>query len=230
MSFKQDLAPYFDADNLVCNKPNPSAHWDGGNELLETGTAYVIMKLLGEYTDADAEQVTAAVRACQAGGVSGIYDKNPPLDGKRRMDNISHDDILGVAAMSAVCKLPFASEIVDYANHTNWWLTNNGIHYWDAWVKPWHKAFYKGAAGRKLSWLDGMTLHIFLACNTMSKADPSGTRLTWLMVESLHITNPEYDGLREQWYAKLHSTYGSMKNVFSVYHNPTHPFAVWCPV
>jgi hypothetical protein len=217
------MLTYFDEQGLFGSLPHPSSHWSGGNQLLETVTALVIAKALGQLQPSDVAKLITTIRSCEA-GAQGIYDKNPPWNGQRRRDEITHDDMLAVSCGSKILGLPFAGEIRNFGStHRllgNWVLSNTGNTYPEAVVRPFHKGIYLANAGERIDNVSLKALRVFM---TMAPDDASGKRLMWLITQAVEGVDPKVQDSIAKWRATIKAS-GGMKEVFRQFHGPTHVF------
>ena len=231
MTYPEAIQPYYDADGLV-GDPRfiglaavKSSRWSGGNQLLFSSIDMLIRHKLECLTQDDRYRFTNAVTRCQVNGEKGIYDKNPPYDGKRRDDNLSWDDIMSVACISKILGFPFAQEIVDRARAHNWVMSNNGTFYGGAITKPWNKGFYLTCVGIKPDWLTRLMMKKAIDCNINENPADAGARQTmWLMTEAAFGV-ADIDEKIEEWRAHVRNLYGGINGVLALYYGENHPFA-----
>lgn len=228
MELRDELAIYYDIHKLVGSSPFPGP-WSGGNQLLETWTGAALLFLAGELTPELKGQFFMATHECEV--EPGIYDKNPPLGGNRREDDITHDDMLGVAMGSSIIGGPFQFEIVRRAEEQGWVMSNNGRNYFTAHVKPWHRAAYLIAAGaRPDSWSLALLMASCVGNALFDKENAGAKRLTWIILEATSRKNPIMDLTYKFWRWRVRKTYGSLRRIFIMYHGERHPYALYCPL
>ena len=222
---RAEILSWFDSDGLMGTGPNPTPN-SGGNELLETATAYLILiKLKQIHFAEDKARFIWAVRSCQVAGEPGIYNKNPG-----RPDQITFDDIIGVVAMSTLLCGPFQNDVANALIKDHNVLTNTGDIYWTAVQKPWNAAFYMLAADRPINIFELVALLASILVNAFSK-DASSKRQTWLILEALHRKSILVDLCGLVWWWRLKATYGSIKRLLIVYYNSeTQVLAKYCPI
>lgn len=227
MTYREDMMNYTNAGSqLVGYTPN-TANYSSGNPLLETGTAHLFRNLLDRRAGAvDFELLNVAINKCDIGNcwVSKLPNTNA---------DISHDDIIGLTAGLSSYGAPGKDMvryfIVNEGYETDWILSTSGNFYWDALVKPWHKAYYMIAAGMT-PWVGG---RVFLASYVIidalfNKSNTSDKKLLWLMSKTCTGKSKLVDFAFKLWKSRLNKVFGSMKNVFSIYYGPGHLFAKWC--
>lgn len=233
---RDHILSYLDTDNLMGNDQNPKTVRTGGNELLQTWTAWIIMHKLGILEPQDIETISRATKSCEVPGEVGIYDRNPPLvDGSRRMDEIAHDDICGISMGSSCLSLGFGKDIVKHGKH-NWWVfSNTGKLYFTAIAKPWHRAAYTLAAWEKPGderpgSISLALLAITIVSNAIfGKDNASGKLLIWVTIQGLKGKSYTIDLVSKFWFKQINKTYGSVREIFKRYHNENHPFALYAP-
>lgn len=224
MGLKALIEKYIDDDGLVANIPNPVTVRTGGNQLLETSTLLILLRLSGELGDSDVYKYFRTVRNCEV--EPGLYDKNPPYNSNRRLDDITHDEIIGISMASSLLKLPFSQEITSYGSRKGWVFSNNGTQYFTAHAKPWHRAAYLIAAGETPDSWSFVTLLLALLLGALiCNGDFSGKRLELIMLEALSKKNGLIDLIYTFWRWRVTKQYGSIKRIFIAYHGENHPFA-----
>lgn len=225
-----ELKAYIDNDGLVGQSAPPAGVRSGGNQLLETWTGWVLMKKAGVLEPQDIADIIQVTNDCEA-GEDGIYDKNPPNPEQgRRMDDITHDDMLGVAMGSAVLSAGFEADVVAYGRRHGWRFSNNGKWYYTASAKPWHRSAYLLAAGEQPDDWSLVSLLLYLLANAFIKMDDaSGKRLAWLILEATEPKNHWVAMVGKVWRWRISKTYGSIKRIFIKYHGEKHPFVMLAP-
>jgi len=224
MGAREDILSYLDQDGLIGELPHPTTKWTGGNELLDTGTAYLILKLLNQTTRADFSSYSKAVKGCEA-GEPGIYNKEPG-----RPDQITHDDIIGVVTGSVALGATFQNDVLWYIKKNNWLDSNTGQDYWDATVKPWYLAFYTLAAGETPDVFSLLTLKAAILLDAFVGTDAGNKKLMWCIIKTIQRKSWIIDSAIKVWESRLKSgAYGSMKRVMTAYYGEKHPFAIYCP-
>lgn len=227
--FRTAIERYFDVDNLVGNQPEPDK-WSGGNELLDTGTCYLLLKLFGELKGEDKERFREAVKNCEA-GVPGIYNKNPG-----RPDEITFDCLVGVCAGAVATNSRFALDIVKYGDTHEWVLSNTGKIYFTAIQRPWMIAFYHLAARQPISWvLDCLLSLVILGDAFFYTDDASGKKLIWTMIQTIDLAEPKrcvvarkvFQLARSIWFYRVRKTWRTVHRIFVAYYGEKHPFSVY---
>lgn len=226
---RDEFLSYLDVHGLVGSKPNqPQSYWTGGNQLLETYTGLVLMHLAGECEIDDLRRIIATTRACEV--KFGLYDKNPRVEGRRRVDDITHDDIIGVSMGSSILGLPFAQEIVFFGESNGWVFNNNQVIFTSN-AKPWHRSAYLIAAGKRPDLWSYVTLLAMCVLNALTAYDDaSGKRLVWLILEATSRKDYMLEIIYRFWKWRVRSVYGSLKRIFIKYHGEDHPYAKYCPL
>lgn len=229
-----ELKAYIDADGLIGQHPHvpgqPLSRWTGGNQLLETWTALVLLKNANLIQAQDIADVVYATAACDPDG-DGIPDKNPPKpDGTRRMDDITHDCLLGVAMGSSILGCDFEKDIVRFGRKSGWRLSNNKKWYYTAAAKPWHRAAYLLAADEKTDDWSLAALVLSIIANAFFRMeDASGKRLTWLILEAVGSKHWSLMLAKNIWHWRIKKSYGSIRRIFIKYHGEKHPFSRLAP-
>lgn len=222
--FSEAIKPWIDQDGLIGSCQNPTK-WSSGNALLETAIACVMEKKLSSQ-NIDLEFILSfqkAIGRCQ--NLDGSFDKNPG-----RSDQITHDDLKGVAAVSRICGMPFAKDIVDFGMANKWFvfwnLTNTGRPYPEALARPWDKAFYKLCASVPLSLFEPSLLSASVIIDA-KYGDPSSHRLTWLMSESIDLWGGVVKSSFDMWRSSMRKKYGTLGGINLEYYGASkinHPF------
>lgn len=220
-AFTEALAPWIDQDGLVGSIPNPGKQ-SGGNELLETSIGCVMEVVLNK-SACDVQFLKnrqMAISLCQ--NADGSFDKNPG-----RPDEITHDDLLGIACASRVCGMQFARSIVKFGENNQWVLSNTGKVYWEAIAKPWDRAIYKMCATETPCFYETMPLYGNILVDSVA-GDASSHRLTWLASEALDGISPTLDACFSTWKTRMRSKYVTVGRLMSVYYKGQgHPYAVF---
>ena len=231
-SFRDEVFTYLDPDGLIGSLPFSFKVRTGGNQLLDTFTGFVLLHLAGELGSSDKKLLEYTTRKCEPSGETGIYDKNPPLaNGERRLDDITHDDILGVSMGSSILGLPFCYEIAARGHRTGWILSNNGKNYFTAHAKPWHRAAYLIAADQRPDAWSFLTL--IVACiidGFQAYEDSSSKKLVWLILEATSRKNPIMALVYRFWAYRVRKKLGSLRRIFIIYFGERHPYAKYCPI
>lgn len=227
--FSESISQWRDSDGLIGSSPNPQK-WSSGNQLLETSIACVYEVLLnGRSADIDfLRSSQSAIAACQDS--DGSFDKNPG-----RPDQITHDDLKAIAAMSRICSMPFARAICDFGDAHNWMLSNTGVPYWEAYAKPWDKAQYMLCASRKPAWYE-MALSDLSIVDDAFFGDVSSNRITWLLATALVGVDPYLDLCFSIWRRQMRKRYPSIGHMMYAYYGADpknqaqallHPYVIY---
>lgn len=200
------------------------AEFSTGNTLLDTGTAYVILASIKEMTPADKMLMLASVLTCNS------HENKWLASHPYSSDRISHDDMIGlVAGLYFTQHFDFISYLVDYGMKHRWVFSTTGEFYWDAWTKPWHKAYYI-LADNEMPWLGGrlmMSAYIVFD-GLLNKRNMSDKKLIWLMYKVCSGKSAIVDLALGFWHSRLLKKFGSMQNVFITYYGQDHLFSKWC--
>jgi hypothetical protein len=222
-TFVSEISRFIDADGLVGTCANPK-RWSGGNQLEETALAAVIEVVLNR-ENADKvflRSLSDAIGGCQ--NPDGSFNKNPG-----RPDQITHDDLLCVAAASRVCGMPWAREIVKWGERTGWVLSNTKDPYWDAEVKPWQHATYLMCASVTPAWYESV-----LNCLSFARGDrsgvPSSDRIAWITSLAIRGQRPFVDISIDLWRSGAKKRYLSVGDLMVKYYGMSggdRPFCVY---
>lgn len=182
MGFKSEKSLYLDQDGLIGASPKPPK-WSGGNQILDTAVYMHCLNILGELTWADKDFIGVSLLSCE--NPLGKLNKNPG-----RPDEITHDCVIGAAAISNMCLVSVVDNMIDRQKTPIWVFSNTAKIYWDSIVKPWHKAFYKHLSRQYKTifgylWLSASILHDSL----FNKTNASDKRVMWVTILST-ITMP----------------------------------------
>jgi hypothetical protein len=226
MTYREELQDYIGLGlGLVGITPN-RADYSSGNPLLETGTAYVLLK---DPNEADRMSFILAINLCIRHNMPFITKK--PVGA----DDITHDDLIGMIAGGVVlggsAKAFVEEQIVRYGQKHFWIFSTTGKLYWTAIAKPWHKAYYILATDViKPKLIDNLALAFFILLDAYTQNDSSSEkRLSWLMIETTKGKSKMVDFAAKIWYRRLKKTFGTVKGVFKVFHGINHVFTKYAP-
>lgn len=229
-SFSEAITPWFDSDDLIGDGPSPQP-WSSGNSLLETSIAGIIETLrYGSMANLVLiRRIEKGIRGCRVPPFT--FDKNP-----KRPDDITRDDLIGIAAVSRLCGMSYAKDLYEVGERTGWNLSNSENDYYSAHALPWDVAFYKMAAGQKPAAYETVCLMMHFLAATFEKA-PSGDRLRWIMGSAIRGSNPWVDLAFDIWRWQAWHHYGDVSGLMKEYYQkrPDHPFIeysrglLYCP-
>ena len=232
MTYQSEMELLIDADGLVGLTKDPAdlrkTVWTSGNSLLESYTDLIIRKKLNCLTNEDKKRMEAATWKCWNRYPTRMFNKSPTKwnTGEERLDQITHDDVLGVSCGSKECDLIFAQTINAYGEANRYWgswlLSNTGKAYWDAWVKPWHLAVYKLNAGKTLSPILKSALIWWIG--KPEKNNPESNRLKWIVIQAVRGKNKKIDDQIDSFMREL-NLMGGIKEQFKQSKGEWHPFA-----
>jgi hypothetical protein len=210
--FESDLLMWLDADGLMGNKKNPE-RWSTGNAVLETAIAHQVC--LDRKETILAAKLESSVIRCWYG--SALH-KNPG-----RVDQITHDDLIGFASMHA----ELASLIANVGVRNGWNLSNQASVYFDSQANLAHQAYYLAASDVFECGLWGSLVFWISACLSAFVSDLSGIRLSYLMVNNrppkqmAWLFRPAFDFLFKK-------RFKSFQNVLLEYYgNKDHVLVKW---
>ncbi len=228
--FSSEMSQWIDSDGLIGANVNPEK-WSTGNALLETAFAILYETQLLNH-EPDREFIRAlceAILACQID--SGTFNKNPG-----RIDDITHDCLIGAASVSRVCSsvltISIAGRLAQLGESNGWNLSNTSSVYWNSYARPWDVPFYKICAGKKPSWYEECALIIDLLRNSFSlligKTSPSSDRLKWLKTKALKGASPWIGVTCLFWRFCARRAYVNPGFMMAwYYNNDMHPYAIW---
>ncbi len=224
MTYSEEMLKYMNKDTGLFGYMPNEAGFSTGNPLLDTGTAYVMLNDQS-LEDTNGTSLKLTVYKCFPTGQHYIA-KIPGT-----LDKISHDDLIGIVAGLAVTdEIECIKDLViEEGRELDWILSTTGEFYWDALVKPWHKAYYLMAAGL-VPWVGG---RVMLAASILldalfNKDSTSDKKLIWLMYKTVMGRSKIVDFAFKIWHKRLIKVFGSMKKVFEIYYGPDHLFTRYC--
>ena len=221
MSYRDEVLLYFDLEELMSRRPN-ATFGEEGNPVTETGTAYLIMKMLKQDQPEDKARFE---RAMEKLARTALPYKKP---GSR--DPLSHDDLIALVAGSVALNSYWHHMVYNWGVAHGWDFTTDAIQF-ENFAKPWYIAFYQLAVGVKPSAFDHLLLCgsiVFDAFFNMDSA--SDKRLTWLMLKTLAPKDGWLKVSEDIWRWRIKKTYGSVARIFVKYKNSeSHPFSKYCP-
>lgn len=218
-SFVDTITPWIDQDGLVGTEYKPPK-WSGGNQLQETALACAIeVSLNGRNADREfIQRCSDAIGRCR--NPDGSFNKNPG-----RTDEITHDDLLCVAAASRICGMPWARAIFEWGTNVGWDLSNTGKLYWDALAKPWQRAVYAMCAGKVPTWYES-TSNVISNIISAGSGNPSSDRIKWITSVAVKGLGPMNDLSIDYWRHKAKQRYLSVGGMMLQYYekDPMNPF------
>jgi hypothetical protein len=219
MTYDETLSLFRDQSGFLGREPNPKTINQDGNPILTLATALVIKHLRGEFTAHDAMWITEVMNGLKS--PFGLWNKKPGT-----MDEITHDDLIGLCVLSRLAGLPFAAQVVKFGEDHDWVLSNTGHWFWDASVKPWDRALYRKCAGQKLDLLSEVFLSTSIRWNATDLQNAGNLRLGWLMT----LVVPDSEAAKA-WNKTVMKTWGSVKQILKVYYNSEEfPLVKFCPI
>lgn len=141
-----------------------------------------LLSAAGGMTSQDADAVEAAVDRLQVGTNKGLYAR-----AMHRFDRTqSHDNYVGIVALSVLCGTDHADLVVAYGERNGWCfnVVKPGEPHLGQTRQPGEVAFYKLAIGQTPAIWEFVHLVLGMCLNAFGK-DVSTLRLTWLRFHTL---------------------------------------------
>lgn len=210
---------------------NPS-NYTSLNHHVINATYYAQLNRYNAQTEKDRLIAQRFIEACR--DESGVFNRIPG-----NFDQLqAHDDLLSIVTTSKILHLPYAGEIYDYGN--KWRFPKfKGIPipvkwYYDSTEEskefdvrcfhgrfPWLIAYYKACDNIELNLFDKLAYSLYL----LNDANESGNILRWLTISQMKGKYKIVDKAIKMWENNIIKKYGTMNNVFALYHAKDHPFA-----
>ena len=224
--YSSALDLFVDEDRFIGRDIHPTPGTDG-NPILTLATALFVKRLRNEFDKEDAAWFAQCVESLSS--PHGLWYKKP-----RTKDEITHDDLLGIAALAALTNhgkiKDLARDIVYHGESHNWVLSCTGKYYWDADCKPWHKAFYRMAVGQELDLFSVMLMAGSIIIDALGDIEnASNHRLTWMMLRSIQGRSVIIDWAARIWKKRIFGAYRSAKRILTKFYGESFPIAKFCP-
>lgn len=218
-------------DDCYHTVKNPTGYSSLNHHVINA-TYYSLLNSKHGQTETDRLIAQNFIESCK--DVTGVYNRIPGNTDQLQ----AHDDLLAIVTTSRLLHLPYAGEIYDYGNQ--WRFPKfKGIPipvkwYYDSTEEspefdvrcfhgrfPWLIAYYKVCDNIELSWFDQLAYYLYMR----SDANESGNILRWLTISQMQGKYKLVDKAIKVWHSNIVKKYGTMNNVFALYHNKAHPFA-----
>lgn len=210
MTYEEIIKTYIDPNGLIGAHQYPEK-WSTGNGILLTTLARIIAPI----SQIQGLLFLLAITQCENPRFSGIFFKN-----SGRTDQISHDDMIAAAYWCS-------EDVFNRIENHGWVLSNTGKFYWDAWVKPWHRAYYLLMAGKSHRLYELLLALMLITDGIFNKKDSSGKIVNFLICKCLKNKSKIVDFGIRMWENTTIRRWGSYRDIFKTYFGPNHPFSIF---